>query len=196
MTADRLARAYAAFDAANAHDPVSVPGDDGAPVPREWINARRVSTWLERMYPQAGEALRLAARAHHLRRWEHPRSGYPMTREGYLRWRAELKRFHAEQAGAVLAQLGFDADTLARTQALIRRERLKQDAEAQALEDAICLAFLQYDFDAFGPQHDEAKVIGIVRKTWAKMSPVGQAAAAALPLSPYAQGIVARALGG
>lgn len=189
----RTAHALAAFDAINAQDPEMLD-DAGVPAPRALVHARSVSDWVDRLRPEASEALRLAARAHHLRRWEHPRSNWPMTREGYLRWRAELKRIHADAAAAVLAPLGYDEATIARVGALIRRERLKLDPESQTLEDAICLAFLEHDFDRFGPQHDPAKVIAIVRKTWAKMSEAGHAAALTLTLSAYAQDIVTQAL--
>ncbi|PWV64397.1 DUF4202 domain-containing protein [Plasticicumulans acidivorans] len=192
---DRFTRALELIDAANAADP-HVVEHDGGPQAKALLEGQRVSTWLVRLYPQASEALRLAARAHHLERWKSPRSDFPMTREGYLQWRAQLKRFHAERAGELLAAAGYDADTIARVQALVRREKLKLDAEVQALEDAICLAFLQHDFDAFGRQHDDDKVIAIVRKTWAKMSAGGHEAALALTLSDYARSIVGRALGG
>ncbi|MBS0603345.1 DUF4202 domain-containing protein [Plasticicumulans sp.] len=189
----RTADALAAFDAINAEDPQRIEVA-GVPTPRTLVHARSVSQWIERLHPQASEALLLAARAHHLRRWEHPRSQWPMTREGYLRWRLELKRIHAEVAAGVLGALGYEPELISRVGALIRRERLKLDPEAQALEDAICLAFLEHDFDNFGPQHDPAKVIAIVRKTWAKMSEHGRSAALTLSLSDYAQSIVAQAL--
>ena len=149
---------YAAFDAINAEDPQRIEVA-GVPTPRTLVHARSVSQWIERLYPQASEALSLAARAHHLRRWEHPRSQWPMTREGYLRWRLELKRIHAEVAAGVLGALGYEPELISRVGALIRRERLKLDPEAQALEDAICLAFLEHDFDHFGPQHDPANIV-------------------------------------
>ena len=189
----RTATALAAFDAINAQDPEMLD-DAGVPAPRALVHARSVGDWVDRLRPDASEALRLAARAHHLRRWEHPRANWPMTREGYLRWRLELKRIHAEVAAGVLGALGYEPELISRVGALIRRERLKLDPEAQALEDAICLAFLEHDFDHFGPQHDPAKVIAIVRKTWAKMSEHGRSAALTLSLSDYAQSIVAQAL--
>lgn len=193
LTMSQTAAAIAAFEAILREDPETLRAD-GNSIPRALLHARSVAAWVTRLCPQANEALLLAAYAHHLRRWQHPRSKWPMTREGYLRWRTELKRIHAEEAAIVLEGQGFDSALISRVGALIRRERLKIDADAQTLEDAICLAFLEYDFDKFGPQHDTGKVIAIVRKTWAKMSEQGRQAALTLTLSDYASTVIGQAL--
>jgi hypothetical protein len=95
----------------------------------------------------------------------------------------------------VLRDVGYDADTVARVQSLLRKERLKADPETQALEDVICLVFLEYYFEPFADQHEEQKLIGILRRTWAKMSPRGQAAALALSLRPEKRTLIEKALG-
>ena len=196
MPADpaRFAAAIAAIDAANAADPNAVPDDDGQPVPSELLYGRRMSRWLDRLYPDAAEPLRLAARAQHLRRWEVPRDRYPMDRAGYHRWRTGLYTFHADAAAAILRDVGYDEPTVARVRFLLRKERLKADPDTQALEDVICLVFLENYFADFAPKHDPDKVVTILRRTWAKMSPVGHAAAMKLPLPPPAAELVARAL--
>ncbi len=191
---DRFAAAVAAIDAANSLDPNAVPGDDGRPVPSELLYGQRMSRWLDTLYPDAPEPLRLAARAQHLRRWEVPRDTYPMDRAGYHRWRTGLYTFHADAAAAILRDVGYDDETVARVRFLIRKERLKADPDTQALEDTICLVFLENYFAGFAPKHEADKVIVILRRTWAKMSPVGHAAALKLPLSAEAAALVGRAL--
>lgn len=191
--AGRFAAAVAAFDRANAADPSSETVD-GAPTPRELAYARRMSDWLDRLYPDASEALRLAARCQHIERWVRPRADYPEGRTGYLTWRRDLKRYHAERAGEILRDAGYPEETIARVGALLRKERLKRDPEVQALEDVVCLVFLAHHFADFASKHSEDKLVDILRKTWIKMSPHGQAAALALPLGPDAGALVARAL--
>jgi hypothetical protein len=191
---DRFAAAISAIDAANARDPHRVPGDDGQPVASELLYGQRMSRWLNRLYPDAPEPLKLAARAQHIRRWEVPRDRYPMDRAGYHRWRTGLYTFHADAAAAILRAVGYDEATVERVRFLIRKERLKADPDTQALEDTICLVFLENYFAGFAPKHEADKVIVILRRTWAKMSPVGREAALKLPLPPAAGELVARAL--
>ena len=185
--------AFDRFDAANACDPHDELSD-GQSVPRELLYARRMTAWLERVEPDASEALRLAARAQHIRRWEIPRGSYPMTRAGYHQWRTRLGQFHAQLAGEILREVGYDEPTVSRVQSLIRKERLKQDAEAQTLEDVICLVFLESYFADFAKQHDDEKVIGILRKTWRKMSRRGHRLAMGLPLAPQTRSLLERAM--
>jgi len=195
MADARLDAAIAAIDAANAEDP-NAETVGGKRVPKELAYARRMTAWLDRLAPDASEALRLAIRAQHIRRWTVPRDGYPMDRQGYHRWRTALARFHAETAGALLAKAGYDAVMIERVGSLIRKERLKSDPEAQTLEDVACLVFLENYLGDFAGKHDEAKVVDILRKTWRKMSPRGQAAARALDLDPAGRRVLDRALAG
>jgi hypothetical protein len=193
MSNDRLSVAFDRFDADNARDP-NRELFEGAAAPKEWAYARRMSAWLERVAPDASEPLRLAARAQHIRRWEIPRDSYPMTRAGYHQWRTRLGQFHAQVAGEILHEVGYDDATIARVRSLIRKEHLKQDPDAQTLEDVICLVFLESYLADFAKQHDDQKVIGILRKTWRKMSPRGHQFAISLPLAPEARSLVERAL--
>jgi len=195
MADARFAAAVAAIDAANAEDPTSETVD-GKRVPKELAYARRMTAWLDRLAPDAPDALRLAVRAQHIRRWTVPRDGYPMDRQGYHRWRTALARFHAETAGALLAKAGYDAAMVERVGSLIRKERIKSDPEAQTLEDVACLVFLENYLADFAGKHDEAKVVDILRKTWRKMSPRGQEAARALDLAPAGRRVLDRALAG
>ena len=190
--AERLRTALARFDAANAEDP-NRETVDGAEQPRELLYARRMTETLERIAPDASEVVRLAARCQHIRRWTIPRADYPEGRDGYRRWRTDLAGYHAETAGAILRDVGYGGDTVARVGTLLRKERLKADPEVQLLEDVACLVFLQHYLPAFAPRHDEEKLAGILRKTWRKMSARGQAAALKLDLEPGLRELVARA---
>lgn len=190
---ERLARALAAIDAANGADPTQET-QDGAARPAALIYSERMSEWLERIEPDASEVLRIAARAQHIERWTVPRASYPMDREGYLRWRTELGKYHAQRAGEIMRAAGYDESEASRVGQLIRKQRLKRDPEAQTLEDVICLVFLENYFADFATKHDDAKIIDILRKTWAKMSPRGHAAALELPMPERARALVERAL--
>lgn len=190
----RFDAAIFAFDQANADDP-NHETIDGQLQPSALVYARRMTEWLDRIEPLASAELRLAARCQHIRRWMIPRDTYPMTRPGYHKWRTDLGRFHAEQAGEILRQLSYDAETIARVQSLVRKERLKSDPQTQTLEDVICLVFLESYFADFAAKHDDEKVIGILRKTWKKMSDRGHAEAMKLPLADAVRDLVARALG-
>ena len=129
---DRFIRAVERIDAANAQDP-NRTSFAGSEYPAELIYSMRMSEWLGRLAPEASEALRLAVRCQHLRRWAIPRGSYPMTRAGYHQWRTTLGRFHADEAGQILRDVGYDEPTISRTQSLFRKERFKTDPEAQTL---------------------------------------------------------------
>ena len=189
----RFDAAIAAFDRSNGEDPNRVV-HDGKDWPKELLYARRMTACLAWFAPDASDALKLAARAQHIRRWVMPRGDYPMGRAGYLEWRAELKRLHARLAGTVLAEVGYDAAEVARVQSLLRKERLKRDAEAQCLEDIACLVFLETGLADFAAGHDDDKIVDILRKTWRKMSAKGRAAALTLELPPTAGRLVERAI--
>jgi hypothetical protein len=180
---DRFVRAIAAIDAANADDPntIVVRGEDR---PKELAHAELVSAWVVALQPDASEALRLAARAHHLRRWTVPRSSYPTGRPGYLRWRRDLHEQHAREVGEILAGVGYDDATIARVQDLVRKRGLGRDTEVQTLEDALCLVFLETQFHDLAARLDADTLDGVVDKTLKKMSPAAIARVPDLDLSP------------
>ena len=168
MTDQRFDRAIAAIDAANAESPTGVEGD----------HAVRVTEWVRTLRPDASEELLLAARAHHIRRWTSPRSSYPDGRSGYLRWRRDLHEIHAREVGAILHDVGYGPETIARVQDLVRKKGLASDPEVQTLEDALCLVFIQTQYDELAGRLDDEKMQSVVAKTLAKMSDEGRAAAA------------------
>jgi len=182
--------AFAEIDAGHAEDPER----DADGRAKELVYAERMSAWLEKLAPQASEELRLAVRCQHLHRWAISRASYPEGKVGYLRWRKDESLAHARLAGEILRHAGYDVPVIARVQSLIKKERIKHDAEAQTLEDVTCLVFLEYEFAPFAAKHPEDKVIDILRKTWPKMSAQGQAAALDLSLPRHLRGLVEKAL--
>ena len=191
--AERFNAAIARFDAANAEDPTTEIFQ-GAIYPKQLLYAQRMTTWLDKLAPDASEVLCLAVRCQHIRRWTIPRHTYPMDRTGYLRWRTTLAKFHADTAAAILREVGYDDATIRRVQTLLRKESLKRDPEVQCLEDVICLVFLENYLAEFATQHDEAKIIDILQKTWKKMSARGHEVALTLSMSPEACRLVEQAL--
>jgi len=194
MSVTRLEMAIGLIDAANSKDPRLETIAERI-VPKELLYSERMSKCLEKSTPDASEMLQLAVRAQHIRRWETVRDQYPPGRAGYNQWRRALLVFHAEIAGALLAEAGYGEEAIQRTQSLIRKENLRTDVEAQALEDVACLVFLEHYFSEFLLRHDETKVVDVIRKTWRKMSEPAQATALELELPPEARKIVDIALG-
>lgn len=193
MDHQKFNRAIAQIDAANAADP-NLLEDNGQLRPLELVHAERRSEWIERLAgDDASEALRLAARAQHIRRWEIPRDRYPRDRAGYLAWRNDLKTFHAEQTAEILQQVGYGDELVERVKTLILKKRLKLDPEVQALEDSLCLVFLETQFSEFAKKEAD-KIVDIVRKSWRKMSPRGRQFALQLPMSNADRAIVEAAL--
>ena len=178
MDGDRYEKAIAAFDTINAGDP-SLESDGAVREPKELLYAQRMTAMLQRFAPQASEAVRLAVRCQHIRRWDIPRASYPRTAAGYKQWRMRLLSYHAEIAAAILQEIGYDQDMIGRVTSLLRKEGLKRNPEAQLLEDIVALVFLEHYLAAFVEQHpeyDQAKFADILRKTARKMSPQGRAA--------------------
>ena len=196
MTADpeRLGRALAAIDAANADDPNSIVVH-GEPRPKELAHAELVSGWVVMLRPDASEALRLAARAHHVRRWEIARASFPADRAGYHRWRVALQAHHARIAGELLAGAGYTPEEIARVQDLVRKRGLGRDPEVQPLEDALCLVFLETQLADTTDRLGDDKMVDIIRKTAAKMSASGLAAAGTLPIRDHDRHLIDEALG-
>ena len=190
---EKFLRAIEQIDLANSRDPHQVRTGNLI-LASELVYSRRMTAWLGQLYPDASEPLKLAAHAQHIRRWEVPRDRYPMDRAGYHRWRTWLYSFHADATAEILRSMDYDPATIDRVRSLLKKERLKADFETQALEDVICVVFLENYFTDFAAKHTEEKLIGILRRTWAKMSPVGQDAALKLPMNPDAAALVGKAL--
>lgn len=162
---DNFAAAIRRIDEENARDPHQENGR-----PRELLYAERLTAWVLKLDPGAGEALRLAARCQHICRWESPRENYPLNRVGYLKWRADLMRFHAEKSASVLREAGYGEAMVCRVQELNLKKNFPADAECRVLEDALCLVFLEFQLAALAAKSDDEKVVNALRKSWEKMT--------------------------
>ena len=181
---ERLQQAYGALDAENAGDPFG----------KELDHAERAVAWLARLRPDAPEELLLAARGHHVRRWEIPRSSEPEGRAGYLRWKRRLQQHHAEIVGRVLRDVGYDDDMVARVQSIVRKERLRTDPDVQSFEDALSLVFLETQLRDLATKLDDNHLVDVLAKTLRKMTPAGRAAAASLTYDDRSRTLVERAI--
>ena len=185
----------AAIDAANARDPKTVEIDRRA-VPAELLYGQRMSDALATMAPEASELLRIAVRGQHIERWTSPRASYPAGRAGYLKWRSDLKDFHARRLGEIMTAAGYGQQEAARVGALVRKERLRTDPEAQTLEDVACIVFLAHYLEEFlgKTDADDAKLARILAQTWNKMSAQGHAQAGRLDLPARVLALLKRGL--
>ena len=190
---DRFAAALRCFDEENARDP-NLEIADGVSHPRELLYARRLTDWVLRLCPNAEEPLRLAARCQHLCRWIIPRASYDLTRAGYLKWRTDLKKFHAEKASVILRKVGYGDDVIAQVQALNLKQNFPADPDSRVLEDALCLIFLEFQFAELAAKTTEDKMINVLKKSWQKMTPQAHEQALLLPFGPLEQALIKQAL--
>lgn len=191
----RFDAVIAAIDEANARDPKIIETDSRA-VPAELLYGRRMSETLATVAPDASELLRIAVRGQHIERWTSLRASYPAGRAGYLKWRNDLKDFHARRLGEIMAAAGYGPPEAARVGALVRKERLRTDPEAQMLEDVACVVFLAHYLEDFlgKTDADDAKLARILAQTWNKMSAAGHAYAGKLDLPPHVLALLKRGL--
>lgn len=170
-------KTLALIDAANNEDPNRETDENGKAWPKELLYSNRMSNVLQRFVPQADDVCKLAIHAQHIQRWKSPRNDYPMDRNGYLKWRTDLYRFHAETLGRLMTQAGYNAADVERAGKMVGKKSVKSNPDAQLLEDVAALVFIEYymlEFAGKHPEYDEAKWISIIQKTWKKMSAQGQ----------------------
>ncbi|WEF23957.1 DUF4202 domain-containing protein [Paracoccus sp. S3-43] len=168
----RLDHAFQAIDAANARDPNL---EDGKPA--NLLYGQRMTEQQQRLFPDAPDALRIACRGQHIERWLLPRDAYPMDRAGYLQWRQEQGRRHAERIAGIMADAGYEQDDIAQARKMLTKQGLKRDDQVQALEDVICFTFIRWYLGDFMAEQPDEKMPRIIEKTAAKMSPEGRARA-------------------
>lgn len=168
----------AAIDDANAQDPNGLRGG-----PLALVQGERASRWLSRLSESPSAELQLCVRAHHLRRWEIARAGYPMGRQGYLRWRRANKAHQGESLASIMQEAGWSAESIDVCRTLLLRTKLRSDPDTQLLEDAACLVFLETQFEAMVDSTDHDHLVAIVAKTLRKMSSDAIALAQTIPLS-------------
>jgi hypothetical protein len=186
--------ASAWIDAENAQDPNSEIYQSKTH-PKELLYSNRMYQRLMHFYPNASEAVQIASKAQHICRWKMPRESYPMDRVGYLKWREELKKYHAQTTAEILIKAGYSNEFIARVSFLIEKKLLKKDVETQLLEDVICLVFLEFYFNPFVQKHDREKMKNIILKTWNKMSENGQTEALKINFSEDNLELIKEALG-
>jgi hypothetical protein len=193
ISSERFNKALTRFDEENARDPNSEVVD-GVSHPRELFYAQWLTDWVLKLSPDASETLRLAARCQHICRWEIPRNSYPMEKPGYLRWRADLKKFHAKKSGDILREVGYDEATIQRVQELNLKKNHPNDPEVCVLEDALCLVFLERQFAALAAKSDDEKMINALQKSWNKMTPAAHAEALKLTYGERENALLKRAV--
>ena len=169
MNKNLFTQAMEAFDTANSKDPNFIEVN-GFEKPYELIYSNWLYEWIMKLNPNAIEELQLAAKCQHIKRWEIPRSKYQDGLKGYTKWKKELAEYHADEAGKILKQVGYEEAVIERVRAINLKKNLKTDSDVQTMEDALCLVTLQYQIEGFSLKHDDEKMIGIIKKTWAKMS--------------------------
>ncbi|KAL9130603.1 MAG: hypothetical protein Q9217_001263 [Psora testacea] len=195
MADNKYTKALGLIDQAHAQDPKKICINDEK-IPYELHYARKMSSYLEKRDPNAPITLRIAIRAQHLRRWEIPRDSYPMTKVGYYAWRTRLKKRQADLASQICLDSGMSEEEADRVAHLIRKEDLKKDAETQVLEDVACLVFLDDQFEEFEKQHDEGKIIHVLKQSLTKMSNRGHELALEISMSKRCKELVGKALPG
>ena len=173
MSTENFEKALKEIDRFNSQDPRQKIVD-GIAHPQELAYSKSLTEWVLKLDPQASEALRIAARGQHISRWTVPRAEYPADRSGYLRWREDLKAFHAEKVGGILRDVGYEEDFIQRVKFLILKNNIKEDTDAQTLEDALCLVFFETQFMNLMEKTPVDKMKTLVRKTWKKMSAKGR----------------------
>lgn len=193
MNEEKFKEALKAIDNYNSKDP-NIEKFADQEFPKELLYGRRMSKMLCEFNPDASEALRIAVRCQHIGRWELSRDSYSKDRVGYLKWRNEQKKRHANIAKEILEGLGYEEDIVNRVMFLVEKKQLKTDEETQTLEDVVCLVFLEYYFDDFAMDHEKEKVIEILQKTWEKMSDSAKAFSEKLKLSDNTKAFVNEAL--
>jgi hypothetical protein len=192
---ERFEAAIRRFDEENARDP-NVEIVDGVARPRELVYAERLTAWVSKLCPNASESLRLAARCQHLCRWTISRRDYPPDRAGYLKWRNDLKEFHAGKAGGILREVGYPEATVVKVQALNLKRDFPNDPDGRVLEDALCLVFLQHQLSELATKTSPEKLVNALQKSWRKMTPMARSEALKLTLGEREKSLLDRALAG
>lgn len=190
---NKLQAAFEAFDNYNKIDPNTFTWE-GTTYPQEYFLAIKLHDWVLKLDPDANEALLLASRSQHIGRWESPRETYPMDREGYLKWRKDLSKFHAEKAGFIMQKVGYGDEMIDRVSQIILKQKIKVDADVQTMENALCLVFLEFQYEDFMLKHEPEKVVNILRKSLLKMDAHGHQFALKLTYSDLGLGYINDAL--
>ncbi len=165
------------IDAANSEDPNMETDENGKEWPKELLYSVRMTEMLARFKPDADEVAKIAMRGQHIKRWTSDRKAFSMDRQGYLQWRTQLYKFHANTTADIMQQAGYDEDSIERVRKAVGKRGLKVNPDTQLLEDVVDLVFIEYYMLSFAEKksdYPEEKWLDIIRKTWAKMSEEAQ----------------------
>lgn len=191
----KLNKAFELFDAYNKQDPRSFIWE-GISEPQEYFFAVKLYEWVLKLDPAANEELLLASRSQHIGRWEIPREDYPDGRDPYLKWRKNLALHHAAITGRLMKEAGYGDEAIDRVKQIILKQRIKVDPDVQTMENALCLVFLQLQYEEFRKkyEHEPEKIINILRKSLLKMDANGHQLALKLPYSANGLDLINKAL--
>jgi hypothetical protein len=190
---DKLLAAFEKFDNYNKADP-HVFTWGSITYPQEFFLALKLHEWVLKLSPHASEELLLASRSQHIGRWEIPRDSYPEGREPYLLWRKDLAKHHAAVVTHILQEVGYAAEQVNRVTQIILKQRIKADAEVQVIENALCLVFLQFQYEEFLYKHSREKVVNIIKRSLLKMDQAGHQEALNLQYSTQGLDFIKEAL--
>jgi len=193
MDSNKMEKAFAFMDAYNQRDPNTIDWG-GVTYPAEYFYSLRLYEWVKELQPDASEVLLLASRCQHIGRWEIPRSQYPSGKAGYYNWRTDLAKFHASKAEGLLAEAGYDPETGKAVRTILLKEHLKTNPDMQVMENALCLVFLQFQYEDFLKKQEEEKMIRILKKSWTKMTEPGRNAALGLSFSEKGAELIGKAI--
>lgn len=192
---DKIETAFHLFDEYNKQDQ-SVFVYEGQAYPQEYFFALKLHEWVLKLDQQANEELLLASRCQHIGRWESPRESYPPGRDAYLSWRKNLALHHADVASNLLREAGYNEPQIERVREILLKKRIKLDADVQTIENALCLVFLQYQYEDFRKRYedDPEKMVNILHRSLLKMDAHGHAFALQLDYSEGGLKLVSEAV--
>jgi len=192
---NKLEATFELFDNYNKQDPRTFVWSDVA-YPQEYFFAIKLYDWVLQLDPNASEELRLAARSQHIGRWEIPRESYPEGREPYLKWRKDLASYHAAIASTLMMQAGYHDEQIGRVKQIVLKQRIKVDPDVQTMENALCLVFLEFQYEEFQKKHeqDPEMLVNILRRSLLKMDSHGHSFALKLTYSEAGLHLIKEAL--
>ncbi|MCY4036062.1 MAG: DUF4202 family protein, partial [bacterium] len=108
---------------------------------------------------------------------------------------AQAKR-HAAEVAEIVISAGYDEAFASDVSAIGAKKGLAADPRVQTHEDALCLVFLQTQFDELADKLGDAHMAEVLAKTMAKMSPSARLIAQDLAMNPRAAALLESAGGG
>lgn len=172
MNQQQFTRVIGLIDDVNNEDP-NIELVDTQEWPKERLYSERMTEMLDRFKPDASDLLKIAVRGQHIQRWKSLRSDFPLGKQGYHQWRTNLYTFHAESVAELMVQAGYEEVEVDQVKSAVSKKGIKRNPDTQLLEDVAGLVFVENYMLAFAlkhPEYSEEKWIGIILKTWNKMS--------------------------